>query len=391
MSASTVAAPASRRRGFAGWVIVVVAFVLVGGIGAAVSGLGQWSDRGALDPDGAGRDGTRALAQILREQGVTVEVARSRVDALAALGDGEGRTLVLPDSPYLSDDALADLADTAEDVVVVDPRTRAVELLLPGSTSYGYGGAEAVAPACDLAEAERSGAVAVGRTFLPGDGVTGCYPVGDAFGLLWADQGAHRVSMVDAAGVFTNDALADDGNAALALNLMGRNADLVWYVPSPGDTDLAGPPPTLGDLTPGWVTPAIVLLAVAAVAAGIWRGRRFGPLVVERLPVSVRAGETMEGRGRLYARARDHLHAADALRIGATRRLAKALGLGPSATVHEVADAAADRIGASRATVRGLLVDELPRTDADLMSISDRLRNLERAVRAAVRDEGRDG
>ncbi len=40
------------------------------------------------------------------------------------------------------------------------------------------------------------------------------------------------------------------------------------------------------------------------IAAAFWRGRRFGPLVVENLPVTVRASETMLGRARLYEKSR---------------------------------------------------------------------------------------
>ncbi len=115
------------------------------------------------------------------------------------------------------------------------------------------------------------------------------------------------------------------------MNLLGRHPTLVWYMPGIGDSDLADSNPSLGELTPPWVSPVIVLLLLAGVAAAIWRGRRFGPLVSERLPVTVRAAETTEGRGRLYAHARDALHAADQLRIGALGRLSRLLGLGPSA------------------------------------------------------------
>jgi hypothetical protein len=123
------------------------------------------------------------------------------------------------------------------------------------------------------------------------------------------------------------------------------------------------------------------------VAAGIWRGRRFGPLVAERLPVTVRAAETTEGRARLYAQARDALHAADQLRIGSLGRLGRMLALGPSASAEEVADAAAARTGIDRGAVRAILIDELPHTDAELVALDQRLRALEEAVHTAVRPE----
>ena len=107
--------------------------------------------------------------------------------------------------------------------------------------------------------------------------------------------------------------------------------------------------------------------------------------MAERLPVTVRAAETTEGRARLYAHARDAVHAADQLRIGALGRLGRMLGLGPSASAPEIADAAAARTGFDRGAVRGILIDELPRTDADLVDLDRRLRSLEQAVHASVR------
>lgn len=370
----------------AAWIAIGVVLLVVGGIGGAISAANQWAAREALDPASAGPQGMRALAEILRSHGVEVEVTRSRADALAAL-DGAPATLVLPDAPALSDDAVSQLAAAADDVVLIEPRSRTLNLLLPGSVAADYAGSDAVAPACELAEADRAGAVAPGALYTPGSGTTACYPVDDGFGLLVHDDDGRRTAAVDGGVLFTNERLAEDGNAALAANLMGRHPLVVWYVPNAADSDLTDTDPSLGELTPPWVSPAIVLLLVAGVAAGIWRGRRFGPLVAERLPVTVRASETTEGRARLYARVRDPLHAADRLRIGALRRLSELLGLGPQTDAGEVADAAAGRTGWDRTAVRGILLDDIPRSDADLVALSTRLRDLEEAVHAAVRPE----
>lgn len=379
-------APTPRRRRVGAWIAIGVALLMVGGIGGAISAANQWAARDALDPESAGPAGTRALAEVLRSHGVQVEVTRSRTTALEALNGGLA-TLVLPDAPALSDDALSQLADAADDVVLIGPRSRTLDLLLPGSAAGGFSAGDAVAPACDLAEAARAGAIAPGALYTPGSGVTACYPVDDGHGLLVQDDGDRRISAVDGGVLFTNEHLADDGNAALAANLMGRHPLVVWYVPSAADTDLTDTDPSLGELTPPWVSPVIVLLLVAGVAAAIWRGRRFGPLVAERLPVTVRASETTEGRARLYARARDPLHAADRLRVGTLRRLAGLLGLGAHADAGDIADAAAGRTGWDRAAVRGILLDDIPRSDAELVALSTRLRDLEEAVHAAVRPE----
>lgn len=383
-------APAAPRRGrrAAAWIVIALALVVIGGVGAAITAANQWAARGALDPASAGPAGTRAIAEILRDNGVEVEIARNRDAAARALADGDA-TLILPDAPALSDDAVEALASGARDVVLIDPRARTLDLFLPGTSPAGVAPPGTVAPACDVPDAERSGAIEPRSLFAvdDADGVTACYPVDGAYGLVVGAHGDGRVAAVDGRALFSNESLARNGNAALAANLMGRHPLVVWYVPGPGDTDLANTDPSLGELTPPWVSPVMVLLLVAGVAAAIWRGRRFGPLVAERLPVMVRVSETTEGRARLYARSRDAVHAADQLRIGVLERLARLLGLGPGASVPEIADAAAGRTGLDRGAVRGILIDELPRSDADLVELSSRLRHLEDAVHAAVRPE----
>jgi hypothetical protein len=373
----------SRRRAIAGWAAIAVVLILVGLAGAALSGVGRWSERDVLDPESTAPLGSRALAEVLRDQGVSVDVVRDREAAAAALAQRPA-TLVLPDAPALSDEALQRLTDAATAVVLIDPRSRDLRLVLPGSASGGYGSGDPVDPDCDVPAAVRSGTVTAGAGFLPGTAIDGCYPLGDgSFGLLVGDGGA----ALDGRSILVNEHLAEEGNAALGVNLLGAHGAVVWYVPSLADTDLAAGDPTLGQLTPDWVTPAIVVLIAAALAAALWRGRRFGPLVVERLPVTVRASETIEGRARLYQDARDPLHAADQLRIGALERVSRLLALGPAASAAEVADAAADRVRADRRAVRGILLDDVPTTDAQLVALSDRLRDLEHAVRAAVRPE----
>jgi len=187
--------------------------------------------------------------------------------------------------------------------------------------------------------------------------------------------------------VFANDEIATFGNAALALNLLGQDDTLVWYLPTLGDVAVTGPP-SLGDLTPGWVTPVMVLLFVVAITAMVWRGRRFGPLVAEDLPVVVRASETMEGRARLYARGNARLRAIDAIRIGAVTRMARAAGLPRTAALDEVVRTVAALTGRDPVAVHTLLVGDVPATDAALMRLSDAVAELEADASRAVRPPG---
>ncbi|MEZ3160017.1 DUF4350 domain-containing protein [Microbacterium sp. BWT-B31] len=379
-----------RRRAVLGWVVIGLVVLVVGGFGAVLGGLGQWSQRGMLDPESAGPNGTRAIAEILRDHGVEVTVTRDRAAAAAALNEASA-TLVLPDAPALSDEGIERLTDAATDVVLIDPRARTLRLAFPGSEPAGSAGPDPLVPACDLAAASIAGVVAPGAVFTAGDALEACYRSGDGYGLLADHHGQDGwASAIDGRALLTNERLAENSNAALAANLMGRLPHLVWYVPSAADTDLAAHYPSLGELTPPWVSPAIVLLLVAGVAATVWRGRRFGPLVAERLAVTVRSSETTEGRARLYAQSRDAAHALDQLRIGALERIARLLGLGPAASVAEICDAAAARTGFERGLVRAILVDEVPAGDAQLVELAQNVRHIERAVQEAVRPPGSD-
>ena len=392
MTAADLTAPdltVAPRRGRAAlaWA-AIAAGVVAAAIGvAAIAGIGTMPAMGLLDPDAAGPDGSRAVTQLLRDRGVQVEVVRDRPSALAALQRGE-RTLAITATAPLDDDDLDGLIAAASDVVALEPRSRDLRVLFGDAASAGFADATVTAD-CSLPIAEAAGTATPGEVFTPGDATAACFPSGDGFGLL---VGPHPeaadgiVAAFDATAIATNEHLADEGHAALALNLLGRTGTVVWYVPSFGDGSMPVAP-SLGELTPPWVTPAIVVLAISAVAAAIWRGRRFGPLVAENLPVTVRQSETTEGRARLYASAADPVHALDQLRRDALVRIARLLGLGATSDAGAIADAAAARLSADRGRVRGILLDDLPRTDRDLVDAADRLREVEAAVRLSVRPE----
>lgn len=382
---TAVLAPPTRRRVGAGWIALIAALSIVGLLGTLLV-FGGWTPRDALDPAAPAPDGTRAVARLLEQQGVRVVVARDLAAAERELAAAPA-TLVMRDAPMLSDATLERLAGSASDVVLIEPRSRSLDVLLAGSSLADVVDDRTAEPSCETPAARTAGPARTGELYLPGDGVTGCYPTDGGFGVLVRENGAGTVTAVDGFSVLTNRVLPLDGNAALALGLLGGSPTVVWYVPSPADADTGAEVPTIGDLTPPWVTPVMVLLLVAGVAAALWRGRRFGPLVTERLPVTVRANETTEGRARLYAASGDAAHALDELRRATRRRLERRLGMSARTPAGQLADAVAERLGADRAIVHGILIDDLPRTDRDLVAASDRLRDLETSVDATLRTE----
>lgn len=382
-AASTAERPPRRRRlrTLGGWAIVAI-LVILGAFVAIQAGVSMPSSRGSLDPEGVGDSGAMALAELLRDQGVEVTVARSRDDARAALD--ENTTLVMSNPYTLTDEGLERLIEPADRVVFLSTSSHLLSVLGIGTSANGP--STPVSADCTVPEFAKVGDIRPDRMFAPADGVEGCFGDADAAAVLVDDDDGIRRTVVEAGRLFSNAYLAEDGNAALGLALLGQSEKVVWYVPSFEDSDIQGESPdTLGSLTPGWVTPAILLLFLAGAAAAWWRGQRFGPLVAETLPVTVRASETMQGRARLTAKAADSAHAAEALRDGSRRRLARRLGLAVTATPDEIADAASDRLRIPRGTLQTLLAGPLPADDPSLILFARQLDELETSVDDSTR------
>ncbi len=376
--------PPGRRASVLGWAALVALALVVTLFGMMIVSR-MPSSHPAMDPEGHSGNGTMALAEILRAQGIEVEVVRTR-DAVHR-GLRADSTLVFAHPPALSDEATLAMVDAAEHTVIITASARLLRLLDLGDDAFSTTGP--VASGCAWAPFSRVGEIVPTRLFTPSSAVLGCFttPEGDAAVLV--DQRHDRtVVLLHAPALLTNEHLAEDGNAALGLALLGQTGHVLWYVPSIADSDLewAGSD-TLGTLTPEWVTPAIVLLLLAGVAAAVWRARRFGPLVEETLPVTVRASETMLGRAHLTARAGDAAHAAEALRRGTLGRLARQLGLSHRSTAAEVADATADVLRVPRASLHELLLRQMPQNDAELITFARALGELEDAVPPRVHSE----
>ena len=376
---------AARRTRF--WVLAGVGALLVAIAATLLAGAGS-SGGIPLAADNAAPAGARALAEVLRQQGVHVTTAGTLDEARTLAAASTDPTLFFTDpGGYLTADRISAMAALAPRTVVVAPDFLVLQTLAP---AVGFGGVadslDGPGDRCDLPAAIRAGSVAPGgKTLsLPADSAeTGCFPSGrSSFAVVGATLPSTDLTLVADDGIFSNDEIAASGHAALALGLLGASADLIWYQPTLADVAATGPP-SLGELTPGWVTPSILLLAAVFLAAAVWQGRRLGPLVAENLPVIVRASETMEGRARLYARGNARLRALDSLRVATVQRLATRVGLPRLASLDDVVLAVSALTGRAPAEVRFVLVDGVPATDRDLIAQSDLLQDLERAVIAA--------
>lgn len=380
MSTETSLSPGARQLWRAARTPLAIGLVvLLAALVAAVAvGTGN---RGLLDPDGVDGSGSRALAELLRDEGVDVRVARTTAEALR--GDG---TLFVPLPGRLRESQLADIREGARHIVVVAPDEDALRVLAPGVRPVlGAGAVQRTEPRCALPEATAAGAAELGGdAYRTSSAVAGelarCYPTDGGPSLVRVTGQGRTVTVVGTPEPFRNDRLDRQGNAALTMNLLGGDPDLVWYLPRPEPVP-DGQQRSLVDLIPagwGW---AAAQLAVAVVLVAAWRARRLGPVVSERLPVVVRAAETVEGQARLYRRARAREHAADTLRTACRARLIVMLGLAPTAEPAAVIAAVAARTGRSAVEIGDVLYGAAPGDDAALTELARSLDAVEEGIR----------
>jgi hypothetical protein len=337
---------------------------------------------GRMDPESTSPDGARALVTLLREHGVDVITASSVADV--ERGARPGTLVVAAQTLFLSGaDQLDRLSEIPGDLLLIEPVTKTREKLAPAlrlddATAFGGG-----LPDCDMPEAQRAGETRLGLTDTfraAGDvAVERCY---DGAVVRYRD-GNRTITVVGTAEFLSNSGLLEAGNAALAMNLAGAQPRVIWYAPQRFEGTSAGDK-KLSELMPDQVRWIVLQLCVVVALLAVWQARRIGPLVAERLPVVVRASETVEGRGKLYRSHRARDRAADALRTATLQRLLPRIGLTAGAEPAAVAAAVAARCGQNAAldsvTVGHALFGPPPTTDPDLVHLAHQLDDIERQV-----------
>ncbi|WP_405736165.1 DUF4350 domain-containing protein [Streptomyces sp. NBC_00028] len=375
----------TRSRGIA------LAAVLLVAAAVAIAVIRSDARHGTLDPRAVDDHGSRAVAELLADRGVSTRVVTTLDEARAAAG---------PDTTLLvaAPDLLTHRQQTVLHAATANSGGRTI-LIAPGSWSIGRLAPDVTAdpatsinstlePDCDLPAARRAGAADTGgirytTTHLEAEA---CYPSERLATLLRIPAtGDGDTVVLGAPDILYNDRLDEQGNASLALQLLGSRPHLVWYLPSLSDTSAADPDDerSFFDLLPsGWKWGTLQLFLAAALAA-LWRARRLGPLVPEKLPVAIRASETVEGRARLYRKANARDRAAAALRSTTRTRLAPLVGV-PVTQAHApeaLLPALSAHLRGDGQTLHALLFGPPPSDDTALVSLADQLDALEREVR----------
>ncbi|MFH8409963.1 DUF4350 domain-containing protein [Streptomyces sp. NPDC018019] len=404
MSAATTAttslAPSTRRvwtrsRGLLAGLLVLV----LGGVGLAV--LRSGDQHGRLDPRSVDRNGSGAVAALLADRGIDTRVVTTTEEAAAAAGPDT--TVLVADPDLLTRRQLGTLQQatgrTAGRTVLLAPGPPALNVFAPKVEAGAPAGVEPLSPNCTLPAARSAGDAELGglRYSTSAPGADHCYPVGGKATLLRlpTTAGGDAV-LLGAPDILYNHRLAERGNASLALQLLGSHKHLVWYLPSVSDPSSTqdGRRSFLDLIPSGWRW-ALLQLLIAAALAGVWRARRLGPLVPERLPVTVPAAETTEGHARLYQQADARDRAAAALRAATRDRLAPLTGVAPTHahTPDILLPAVAARLPADAASgtaLHALLFGPPPADDKALVTLADQLDNLEHSFLSPERHAPRE-
>jgi hypothetical protein len=367
------------------WPVVVAAVVLASAVIGLV--LLRPTSQAYLDPDSAGPQGARAVVHVLSDHGVPV---RRRTDGTTVQNDVDAagghatvavaRTDLL--TPSVTDELGRLLQGTPAHVVLVGPPA---SVLADLGLSVGVEptvSAEPLDPRCADELATRAGRAVLGGTAYSSRSATAaCYPTDEGTTYLTVPSaGGGQVTLLGSGEPLTNDRLADEGDAALAVGVLGQQPLLVWWTPTPAASELGQGEASLRELLPRPVMWILGQLLVVLLVVALWRGRRFGRLVTEPLPVVVRSVETTLGRAALYRRARARGRAAQVLRAAAGRRIAVRCGLPRTAPPSVVAAVAAERARSPVATVAALLSGAAPAADGQLVALARDLDSLESAL-----------
>ncbi|MGK5628587.1 DUF4350 domain-containing protein [Streptomyces sp. URMC 123] len=386
-AAPTASASPTPRQLWTVWRGTLLAIALLLVAGTALAALRSEEQHGRLDPRSTDPSGSRAVAELLADRGVTTRTVTTSEEALDATGPNTTLLVTRPDLlTKQQQSALSTAGETGGRTVLLAPGPSSVGTLVPGVRAATPTEVTVRVPACSLDDAVRAGEVELGgvRYVSPTPGSDACYSDDGLPTLLRRPtaSGGDTV-LLGAADLLRNDHLARQGNASLALHLLGSRPHLVWYLPSLDDAAATDPDDrNFLELIPSGWNWALLQLVIAAGLAALWRARRLGPLVGERLPVTVRAAEATEGRARLYHQANARDHAAETLRAATRARLAPLLGVprtradAPKALLP----ALTSRLQRPDLDARTVLFGPAPPDDAALVRLADQLDALERRL-----------
>ncbi|WP_291377571.1 DUF4350 domain-containing protein [Demequina sp.] len=341
--------------------------------------------------------GARALAEVAGDQGLDMRQIESLSDA--RITDPESTTLVIANGEALQAFQARTILDYPGDVVIIGESHALLTEL--GEYLWVVESTERTLEAgCSHVDARAAGTVSTSGAVIAGttDATARyCFTASDNGGstvVFTHGTAGGRVTAVADPAIVVNDTIDNEGNAALALRLIGKHDNAVWYVGSLFDTTILtwtspdnphGPAqrddvPASTDFLPPGTGNAVFALVLAMFFVALWRARRFGPLVHEPLPVVIRSSEATRGRARLYRSAGASGRAAASLRASAATRIGARIGVPRSSGKAVLLAATARAAGRPVAEVEAILYGPPPGNESAMMSLIEQIDTLEREV-----------
>lgn len=350
--------PVKTRRPWQGILFVVLAIITVIALALSISSLSSRYNTEEMHPSSVAPDGAGALASILRDRGVTVDLVHSADDALA----GAGTILIWDPRGNLTFQERQELIDSGRNLVVVSADGWDGNEWLPTSfVDATYATTNTSRPECAVGWVSDLDAI---ERVSRGVDYPGCFPVGDGFHLVEADNVVYFASPE----LFQNEYLDRAHNAAVSIRATGQSDHLMWLMPVRQDASMEVLPSV-----PPALTGALIGFGLVALWYGLFVRRPSGPLIPEKLPVLVPSAEAARGRAKLYERGGNSAHAGAALRAGTIHTVSGRLGLPTNATPETVVNQLADASGWDRAAVADLFYGPSPGNERELTDLAHRL------------------
>lgn len=361
-------------------------------------------------------EGYGALAQVLQEQGVEIQLSRSAEETTELMEKHPEATVTIFEvGPPPPAEVIEEVSGAEREVIWLAPSPETLEglfgaqapELLPAPTQGLFDSALPLAadpegdlPSCAseagrAAESLRTSGTVFAGDLVTDDAVDPCFTLSSA--PEPAGEGSEQIpsaALLDTQhGTFfgsptalTNQHITTAGHATLGLHLFGQNDQLIWYTPTGADLtestqeQWASP----WDYIPTWVAPLMWWLLICTAVLILVEGRRHGPIISEALPVEVPASESAEGRGRLYQSANATRESARALRSAHLLRTGRLLRLGPLPAEQTVIDALARQVGQPPSRVADELDAGRVGSNASLVRFAQRLLAQENELRVRL-------
>jgi hypothetical protein len=269
---------------------------------------------------------------------------------------------------------ILDWVEAGGHLVVTSPASGFVDMLgASAGATVGFTGLAELEPDC-LAPAavgvDRIAARSTDRVLSSDDpSFVSCFPVDGGALLLTRAYGEGRVTLLGGASAFTNSLLREADNAALAAQVIGPGADVVFGPPA----EAAPAPMGLWDALPAGARAALAGVVAAAVAFALVRARRLGRPAIEEPVAPIPGSELVRAAGRMYRQARATAYAGTLMRRAAAARMSRRLG---ATGATDLSAALARTSGLPENRVKEMLEGEGPRDDDELMKLGAELEEL---------------